>query len=256
MQHPLRVLALGDVEHAELRSVVQRVADSRWSSLTEGDEAPQGAFDLVLLLQERPGRIDAARAAVLRQAHPLAGLVVVLGTWCEGEMRTGQPLPHCERVFWYQFPAWWQSVTRAWTAGRPAAWQHPAGVSPDGPRLDGQLIAIDTPDADAAESLIDVCHALGGSAVWTPRWRCRPMGTRIAAGIWVGGQLDAVEELDLANFRGWLPVESPLVALLDFPRRDRIRRAEQLGVTAVLGKPWRIDQLASCLQLQTSASAT
>lgn len=82
------------------------------------------------------------------------------------------------------------------------------------------------------------------------------MGTRIAAGIWVGGQLDAVEELDLANFRGWLPVESPLVALLDFPRRDRIRRAEQLGVTAVLGKPWRIDQLASCLQLQTSTSAT
>ena len=51
----------------------------------------------------------------------------------------------------------------------------------------------------------------------------------------------------LANFVGRLPRAAPIVALLDFPRRDRVEIARGLGVSAVLGKPWRLDDLLAVL---------
>jgi AmiR/NasT family two-component response regulator len=43
----------------------------------------------------------------------------------------------------------------------------------------------------------------------------------------------------------------PVVALLDFPRHDRVERARQLGATAVLGMPWREFDLLDALGLVT-----
>ncbi len=71
----------------------------------------------------------------------------------------------------------------------------------------------------------------------------------------MGGQLDSREEGELADFRNWLPSDVPLVVLLDYPRRDRVEQAMRLGATSVLGKPWRLEQLASCLLHQSIVPA-
>ena len=110
------------------------------------------------------------------------------------------------------------------------------------------LVAIDTPDAGTAEALIEACDAIGAGAIWSPRGRARPLGTQPVAGIWVGGQLETFEEPELVAFRRSLPSSSPLVALLDFPRRDVVARASELGATTILGKPWRLNELATSLE--------
>ena len=245
MNERLRVLALGDIDSDELRDVVQQIASAECATLDVTPTSTSNGYHLVILLQLRPGAVEASLVQQLRQTYPLAGLIMVLGTWCEGETRTGRAVPHCERVFWYQFPAWWQQSCAAWQTGRPTSWQQSAPAKSDTQAACQGLIAVDSPDAEAAEVLIEACHSLGASAVWSPRWRPRPLGTEPMAGIWVGGQLEAFEEPHLVDFRRSLSQGSPLVALLDFPRRDRVSRAIELGATSVLGKPWRLDQLAA-----------
>ena len=249
MPAKLRLLALGDRSSHEFAPAMKRLASESFVEIIEPEQA--SPFELALTFQSRPGTIDRELVERLHERMPLAGLAVVLGTWCEGEMRTGTPLPHCERVFFYQFEAWWRTVRIAWLAGRPAPWQRPAQTEPELiPLTGGPLVAIDAVDADTANALIDACECLGASGVWVPRFAKRPLSTQPAAGIWVGAQLDETEAMQLAEFRQSLPAEVPLVVLLDFPRVDRARRATQLGATSVLGKPWRLEQLAASVEAE------
>jgi hypothetical protein len=253
MSPPLRVLAIGDLEHDEFSRAVELIEQDAIVELTRHAEASEQTepFELLLAFQSRPSNIDPALIEELRARMPLAGMAVVLGSWCEGEMRTGAPLPHCERLFWYQFAPWWHTVRAAWIENRPTDWQLAPGIDVPLPTLaSAKLIAIDTTDADAAESLFDACEALGMSGVWSPRHQRRPLTTHASAGVWVGAQFDGVEEQQLTNFRQSLPAEAPLVVLLDFPRRDRVKRALALGATEVLGKPWRVEQLGAAVMAE------
>ena len=261
----LRLLVVGDLDHSEFasaRSTLQ-AAEATFVSkaspkkkIPKIDECLHGLppWDLVVAFQSRPDSFPARWMNRARQQMPLAGLVTLLGSWCEGEQRTGEPLPFCERIFWYQFAPWWKATHQAWQAGEPTSWQNTPfasqGQTPQSPRYSSsspQLIAIDSPDVDTAETLLTTCRDLGYSACWSPDWRTRPLTSAPVAGIWVGGQLDEREEERLARFRQTLPTAAPLVALLDFPRQQRVKRAYQLGATSVLGKPWRMEQLASLL---------
>lgn len=250
-----RVLAIGDVDKAEFADPIELLRSDSGVQL-ESSEKAKGPFELVLVFQSRPGSVEAGPIERLRAQTPLAGMAVVLGTWCEGEARTGAPLPHCERLFWYQFPAWWANVCKAWGAGRPTHWQQVAPSVEPTRIASGSLVAIDTADADAASALLVVFESLGLAAVWRDRRRPGPLATEPAAGVWVGGQLEDAEREQLAAFRSALPNDAPLVVLLDFPRRDRVDDARQLGATAVLGKPWRIDQLAAAINVSDKTSRT
>ncbi len=255
MKRSLKVLAVGDLENTEWSEALQAI--DRDATLTLANNSEQQA-DLVVVFQMRPGNFSADWVRAARERLPLAGFVTVLGTWCEGEQRTGTPLPFCERIYWYHFETWWQTTQRQWRAGRPTSWQNlhtmpienreKTASAAETPFQAPKLVAIDAPDADAPDALLVACDAIGYSALWTPTWRAGPLSSPPSAGIWVGGQLNQDEEQRLARFCKRLPADVPLVALLDFPRRDRVERATELGATAVLGKPWRLDDLATCLR--------
>ena len=222
---------------------MQLIADDPVAKLVDDQQTPP---QLVVVFQARPSTGDAELLAQLQADLPLAGVAVVLGSWCEGETRTGKPVTQAERLFWYQFPAWWQQVRTRWSSGQHTHWQHPTGqVVADSHMLTGKLVAVSTAEFETAHTLIDTIEDLGGHGVWQPRSRTQTLTSNVAGGVWVGGQLDATEEETLAEFRRTLPEQAPLVVLLDFPRCDRVAAAKQLGATTVLGKPWRADQLAA-----------
>jgi AmiR/NasT family two-component response regulator len=71
----------------------------------------------------------------------------------------------------------------------------------------------------------------------------------VSAGIGDGAQLSDHEAADLAHFCQQMAHHgAPVIALLDFPRRDRMDLARQLGAAAVLGKPWLNAALVSMLE--------
>lgn len=249
MNQPLHhVLAIGDADHSEFATVLATVRDTPGARVLE-QVNPRQPCELVLVLQARSGSVDPAPLETLHHQMPLAGKAVVLGTWCEGEARTGRPLVDYERVFWYHFPAWWQAVRAAWAANRPTHWQQPPDVPAPAKPLAGRRIAVDTEDADAATALVAAGESLGATTIWHPRWRSRPLHSPVDAAVWVGAQLDDAEQQQLADYRSHLGADVPLLVLLDFPRTEVVRRAEQLGATSVLGKPWRLESLAAALAM-------
>ncbi len=63
--------------------------------------------ELIVVAQSRPDAIRSDQLGSIHRSSPLAGVVALLGSWCEGEMRTGRPWAGAQRLYWYDFPAWW-----------------------------------------------------------------------------------------------------------------------------------------------------
>jgi hypothetical protein len=228
----------------------------------------QATEELIIVAQSRPGAISEHHVHRLRRAVPLAGIVGLLGSWCEGETRTGRPWPGVPRLYWYEFPTWWQRQLALRAAGQCPDWarpvdfgfrisdcgsrdhniQHPASSFQHRAPVSSGLIVIQTSQRDTADALSDVFRRAGFATVWQRPGLCAGIVRGATAGIWDGGQLDEREVEDLALFsRTLLSDAAPVIALLDFPRRDRVDRALQLGANAVLGKPWRNEALLAQL---------
>jgi hypothetical protein len=108
---------------------------------------------------------------------------------------------------------------------------------------------VNTPARDTAVALGDVFQGAGYASVWLPGGRGVPLLRGATAGIWDGGQLSKTEENDLAAFCNSLRRDAaPVVAMLDFPRRDRCELARQLGAQATLGKPWMNAELVATIE--------
>ncbi len=261
----LCILLVGDLERGEFEpcaellesaSTVLGVTDPSAAAelLAEHGLAP----DVLILLQAFPGQFSFAQLDRLRRLAPLAPIVMLLGTWCEGEMRSGHPLPGTIRVYWHQ---WHASAPRQLARLRTAqncAWALPPTAAPEerllgdvghGPGLPSCLVALCTPRFESADWLAAVCRAAGCPSVWIrpsrPAW-VEGVGLVLFDGTdFTGPELERLCELSRR-----LP-DVPVIALADFPRiedRERILRA---GAAAVLSKPadsedllWTMGRLA------------
>jgi hypothetical protein len=239
-----RVLVTGRAAHAEFAEalgVLAATADvnSIACGATLANIAPH---DIIVVAQSHPNSVSPRVVDKLREQFPETRIVALLGTWCEGETRTGQPWPDVERVYWYEFPAWWQTylLQREETA---------AELQPTFAAVTARTVLVECTYRETFESLAD---ALPVAAVWLQPRRPWPLVVGPVAGVWIGGQLTALEEPRLAQFCERIADDAgPVVALLDFPRHDRVERARQLGATAVLGMPWREFDLLDALGLVT-----
>jgi hypothetical protein len=111
------------------------------------------------------------------------------------------------------------------------------------------LIVLSTLVRSTAEALDDLLHSAGYATVWCQPDRPPSVVRGAAAGIWDGGQLSDHEAESLAAFARDLHGDgTSVIALLDFPRRDRCEVAQQLGAIAILGKPWLNAELLATLE--------
>jgi DNA-binding response OmpR family regulator len=111
---------------------------------------------------------------------------------------------------------------------------------------------LKTYDSTTSDALADVLHRAGYAPFRAAGSILRSMpGARAA--IWDGGQLCEFEERELSRLCAELAADrTPVVALLDFPRRDRVNRALEIGVSAVLGKPWTNAGLLATIEALTA----
>ena len=100
MRQP-HVWMLGDWEQAEFLPAVVYLRTNVNLSLTPSANDP----DLILLVASRPGRFSAAEVESLHRRAPLARLIALLGSWCEGEVRSGHPWPGVTRIYAHQWQA-------------------------------------------------------------------------------------------------------------------------------------------------------
>jgi CheY-like chemotaxis protein len=260
MSPEISILLVGSTDRSEFREaravleesarvVAAAEAESAVVVLAEGRIAP----DLIVVAQAYPGQFSHADVDRLRRLAPLARVVGLLGSWCEGETRSGQPWPAAIRLYWHRWEARVRREIARLCAGASSTWSLPITASeeerllrladeptvPHGPR-EG-LIAVATPDYEMQDWLRAACQRRGYASVWLLPHQPVSLEGVIAA-VFDGNDCRGGEAERLGKLaRALGPV--PIVALLDFPRIDDRNRALAAGAKAVLSKPLLIEDL-------------
>ena len=232
----------------------------------QGSVLPQ----LVVLLQSRPGEFLDKKVHQLRAAAPLARLVTLLGSWCEGEMRTGVPLQGMVRLYWHEWePVCDRELVRLIeekNASKPATttvstWAMPVTASDEERLLANRqvhlppgsgLVAIDSASSAMASWIADACEQQGYSVFLSGCHREKTANLRgvdvviVDASEGNRAERARIEELQAR----WLSAR--MMVLLDFPRICQRRDLQRRGVTTIVSKPitleallWHVGQLAS-----------
>lgn len=230
-------------------------AESAAAALTEG----RLSADVIVIAQAYAGEFSAAAVNQWRRLAPLARVVALLGSWCEGEMRTGRPWPGAIRVYWHQWPAQCGRELGRLASGQPSSWALPPTASDEErllaaaeqplPRRQG-LIAIHTLRSEIEGWLSAACRACGYSTVWLRP--PRPARVQGASAAIFDGSDGRREELDELKRLVAAMTPAPIIALLDFPRIEDGDRLLAAGVAAVLSKPvqvpdllWELDRITA-----------
>jgi DNA-binding NarL/FixJ family response regulator len=253
----ISIVIVGDIRRGEFRRVRETLdgfgplacfaaIEPAIAALRSG----QVAADVIVVAQAYPGQFSAAQMDCLRQAAPVTRVVALLGSCCEGEMRTGKPWPADVRVYWHQWPARAQQELRLLLAGRASTWSLPATASEEErllaaadrplPQRQG-LVAIHTPSAAMENWLSAACRSCWLSTVWLRPAQPAPVRGALAA-IFDGSECRGEERDELRRTAAML-APAPVVALLDFPRIEDHERALAAGAAAVVSKPLHVEDL-------------
>lgn len=260
----MRVLIVGDYAHPDFsvpRAWLQRNVDLAEAptiqTALEHVRAMLMAPSTIVLAQSRPGQLSTHDVDVLHRAAPLARVVALLGTWCEGEPRSGHPWPGVPRVYWYQ---WQTRLVRELTSPRlrvlprtatPAEqlFQVMADIE-----LGAGPIAIHTPQRASFEALADAVRMGGYSAAW-----CRPgdplLRQNVTAAIFDTTNVDAHVAHELARVAQQTR-PAPLVVLIGYPRRYEIDQALAAGAATVVAKPFLVADLLGELARSAGSAAS
>ncbi len=253
---PPRVVVVGELAAPEFREIRQWLAERTTLFCVPTTDAAlqgplaQGTCELLVVAQSRPGEFEAADVDALHRAAPLARLIALLGSWCEGEMRSGTPWPGVVRLYWHQFI---DRIEREWLgeAGPSDAWSLPRTATDTdrllrscqpGPAAGSHGLAVIRAAQFATyESLADALKPAGWSTVWwAPHSPLQCSQARVLIWDFVTLQDEALETFRTA--RRLLP-PTPVLALAGYPRFADLQQLREAGVHAVVSKPFLVGDL-------------
>ncbi|HWB09872.1 MAG TPA: hypothetical protein VG826_11625 [Pirellulales bacterium] len=245
----MRILLTGDYRRDEFTRAVDEM--SRGAEVVRVDVLHAAAdwlqkekpVDLVVVAAARPGQFSLSQIEAVRRAAPLAPIVGLLGSWCEGEMRSGSPWPGVTRVYWHQWGERFRREIAKLACGQPGEWTQPLTATSEERLLSSErladnhgsrLAAVVSDNCEIAGWLAAVCSRRGMPAVTL---RGAPAGQidGVSILLWDAGlpSARAVEafQLGLRQFPG-----CRAVVLADFPREDDVRSFLAAGAAGVLSK--------------------
>ena len=144
----LSILLVGDTGRPEFREAsvalaaqgrVARfpTAEAAAAALSDGAVVPE----VIVLAQAYPGQFSHEAVDRLRRAAPLARVLGLLGSWCEGEMRTGRPWPAAIRTYWHQWLPRCSRELECLARGECSAWGLPVTATEE----ERMLAGVDEP---------------------------------------------------------------------------------------------------------------
>jgi hypothetical protein len=260
----ISILLMGSTDRSEFRDA-RSVLDESGDVVAVGDaesalaalEDGRTSADLIVVAQAYPGQFSHEAVDRLRRAAPTGRIVGLLGSWCEGEPRSGQPWPATIRIYWHEWEARVRQEIARLQSGASSSWSLPitAGEeerlllsAEERPARREGLIAVCTPEFDMQDWLRAAAARRGYASVWVlPHRPVHVEGVTAAVFDATDGRGDEavwLERLAVAI------APAPIVALWNLPRVDERNRALGAGARAVLCKPllvedlfWQLDRL-------------
>jgi len=253
----VRILLVGETRRGEFRAG-RAAVDARVQVLEAADlEAASSlladgehAFDLIVLAAAYPGQFSAEAVECLWRLAPLSRVVALSGSWCEGELRSGHPIPGAVRVYWHQWGPRIGRESAHWLAGLRSSWGLPATTTEEErvlamaeepfPQRPGR-IAVCSRESDVEDWICDTCRR-AGYAVVRLHPDDPPPAEKPSAAVFDGSDESCRQIEDLRRFVATVR-PAPVIALLGFPRQEDRDALVAAGATAVLSKPLFVQDL-------------
>lgn len=265
----MRALLVGNSEHPEfavalcwLRAHLELTVSAGLDLALQhlrAQENPQ----LILLVQSRRNEISQHQIEQLHRTAPLARLVGLLGSWCEGEVRSGEPWKGVQRIYWHQWTPQLIDATSDREQRRSKTWVLPRTTTPAERLLRAQehrhipqsgLIGISALSFVDFETLADACQASGRATVWLAEPDQADTDTAhyadLSAILCNGGTSHRQDVHRITRLAQQFP-GLPLVAVVGYPRLDDQQRLLAAGACHVVSKPYLLDELLTALEEST-----
>jgi len=258
---PLRTLLVGDTGREELRECVAQIRQRTHATdaATEDDALAAAANgrppDLIVIATARPGEFSHAAVEALRRSAPLARIVGLLGSWCEGESRSGHPWPAVPRIYWHGWSAWFERELATLADGRCGTLSLPLTATDEERLLHvgaswhaeaRGVIGIYSREREAAAMLAAACRSFGYDVQRLDSLNDSATGPWAAA-IWDTSTPDQNCCEELRTLTGRWP-DAPWIAIASFPREEDIKRAQSCGAQTIVAKPFVLDDLHAALR--------
>lgn len=263
MSDPI-ILVTGDFWHSDFKSIlagfevpVTLVPFEKAKTLADS------SFDLVVIAQARRGQHCAEDVEALQASFSTTPIVALLGSWCEGETRSGVPWPGVPRVYWHQWEGQYQKFadqlsqygisdwhaprtsTIADRIARSRAIDHPADI---------KCVAISAWTNQTHAMVADAINHFGWSNCWVERavWNAETSSAVDAIVIEADTWSDA-----LVNRVQWIQrqiPDTPMVMVTNYPRRDELEVIKSTGISEVVSKPFELNELKTAVVRAFEAS--
>jgi hypothetical protein len=206
----------------------------------------------ILVVQARPGQFSRHDLEQLHAAAPLARLVALLGAWCDGQMRSGQPWPGVVRL---PLSNWRFGLDHELGLDvRNGRWRLPRtaneveriestlrGLHRNGIRV-ARAIVLSSRRANY-EAIADLLQQIGLESLWQSQADCYVEAVDVM--VFDGWeQVARVWQRETDHQVGFLP---PRILLVHFPREEDYARAAREGIAEVVKVPLLLPDLATAL---------
>ena len=270
-----RILITGDYWHKDFQSLIADI-DITATMMTLDSVLTMAAdpsttenlseFDLVAIAQSRQGQYDQTTIDALLDRVGITPVVMLLGSWCEGELRSDKPIEGAKRVFWHQWQGRFAKFIDELENDGVSSWHTPTTTTAADhiqtvtvkslrPKAEGKslVIGVSAWNAESYQALADAMKSFGWQPRWIERSNLMNMGASMdAICIDAGSQPDKiVQRLQ------WLKEKSakvPTVLLMNFPRHQDVAELEKMGVTRVVSKPFELADLRAAIEASVEPS--
>lgn len=223
----------------------------------------QDSFDLVVIAQSRQGQFDQSMIDAVKSFAGSTPVVMMLGSWCEGELRSDQPAEGVTRVFWHQWQGRFETFEKHLADSGVTLWHGPT-TETDADRIvasraldsvsdsEHLCIGVSAWNVEAYDSLSAAIQSFGWKTRWVERTNLPSLAGAINAVCIDANSLDE----NLERRINWLKeqvLDAPLVLTLNFPRKDEVSRLRGMGVSHLVSKPFELNDLRAAISQSVEA---
>jgi CheY-like chemotaxis protein len=250
----LQLLISGDYWHDDFRDQFSKLEyPATMVPLERIHTTSNQTYQLVVLAQSRRDQISQTSVDTIRAAMPGIPIVALLGSWCEGENRSGKPLIGVNQVLWHQWETRFEKFCVQKNDGVKSDWELPLTASVSDrvrdfsanpvltQQLSGGKFLISSEDRTSFESISDLLNVYQCTTCWYESQSDEVSPSDFAA-ICVDGNTASPNFLDRVRQLKSQHECLPVIAMLNFPRKQDLNSLAELGVQEVVSKPYTADE--------------
>ena len=258
-----RVLISGDYWHDEFRDILAGFPTPvTLTQVARLDSMSDQSFDLIVLAQARPDQVSAETVERLQATHPTTPIVALLGSWCEGGMRSDIPWPGVRRIYWHQWAGRFDQFSKNISDAGITIWHQPGTATDADDTLasttastvqdSNALIAISAADQTQFEYLRDALDPHGWKSCWIERANCDADTIKEVSAICVDANSFTAELHSRLDWLDTIFAGKPTMLLLNFPRTQDVEAAAKRGIYEIVSKPFQLTDLKYAIEVVLS----